>query len=328
VPNIVQRSLIKDPEFTCGADEAAYFKEGNINVQTLSSDTDLFKAVAEGNCQLNWFALADAAQHKGLPSLLQSARHRAQCLLCSSPATQITGYAPHLIELSAPSAESNSWKQIFYYSKKLPCITLIATQNNFDILFDRLSNCCEVKMPDGEVMYLAFWDPAILGVLMGQIDDDTLHIKGPVMNSEQKNWMTEKMAHWWYWDRNGCLHEISVDKKAEGRQESIRTLTLTQSQVDDLVEASSPDQILFHLCANQPKLIENILPSKRYEFVRRVLSSARELGLESMQDLVNFSCISLIYGERLQSDIGILNLLQQVKEKKIKLFNAINLLPD
>lgn len=290
-----------------------------------NSSIDSFVSVCDANPKLKWFALADAAQHPGLPSALRFANSRAKCLLCSGQ-SQIEAYAPHLIELPLPSVASNEWKWILRNSIKFPCVTLLAAEYEFEEIFERLSNCCEVKMPSGEIMYLAFWDPAILGTLLGQDDDYTLHVKGPVMTRKQRSWFTEKLTSWWYWDRNGCLHKTSVETTDASMQDV--TLEFTQEQVDDLIEASIPDHLLYYLNTNQTKLINTILPSQRYGLVRRALLSAYDIGLNSMRDLMNFACISLIYGERLQRDIVIIDLLEKVARKEIAFSDALTLLPE
>lgn len=44
-------------------------------------------------------------------------------------------------------------------------------------------------------------------------------------------------------------------------------LQLTQYQVDDLVEASVPDHVLYYVELNQPQLINDIAPANRYGLV-------------------------------------------------------------
>jgi len=164
---------------------------------SLIPDIATFCAVARHDLSLKWFALADSAQHAALPSAILAPGNHAECLLSGDKHSLIARYAPHLVEMAAPSESAIEWKWVLRNAKARPCLTVIATKCAFGELLQRLRNCCEVSMPDNDLMYLAFWDPAILGVLIGQADDRTLHIKGPVMNSEQRRWLTEKIVHWW-----------------------------------------------------------------------------------------------------------------------------------
>jgi hypothetical protein len=49
---------------------------------------------------------------------------------------------------------------------------------------------------------------------------------------------------------------------------------LTQQQVDDLVEASVPDHVLYYLELNQAFLIGDVPSGQRYEMVLRALAKA------------------------------------------------------
>ena len=104
---------------------------------------------------------------------------------------------------------------------------------------------------------------------------------------------------------------------------------LTQAQEDALVEASVPDQVLYHLEQNRPTLFDQQLPHfKRYRFVREVLKAARKLGLEGMRDLTSFVALCLIYRQRIETDPQILQLLDQVQQKTITLSEALELMPE
>jgi hypothetical protein len=195
----------------------------------------------------------------------------------------------------------------------------------FDALFTQLAECAEVVLPDGDAMFLGFWDPAILGTLVGQAEDSTLHVKGPVLTSEQRPMLTRGLAAWWYWDRAGGLHSIAVDQV--GNEWRTGPIQLAQWQVDDLVEASVPDHVLYYLELNQPLLIADIPSTHRYDIVSHALRKARGIGLRTMGDLVNFVCVELIYKERTQEDGAILNILDQVQKGQLTFREALEQLP-
>jgi hypothetical protein len=220
---------------------------------------------------------------------------------------------------------SSAWNWISLNAKSKPCLTVIATTTSFDTLFIQLAEYTEVVLPDAFAMFFAFWDPAILGTLMGQADDLTLHVKGPVMSSVQRSWLTRGLAAWWYWDRAGGMHAIAVDQV--GNVSVTAPITLTQQQVDDLVEASVPDHVLYYLELNQPFLIGDVPSRQRYEMVRHALAKARNIGLLQMGDLVNFVCVELIYQERMLEDTVILNLLEQVKRGILTFSDALGEFP-
>jgi hypothetical protein len=287
-------------------------------------DIDMFRNAAQLESALNWYAIADSAQHSALPKALIHGARNVRCLLGASQGSPLAQHSPHLVELCSPQEASNSWSWISLNAKSKPCVSIIATRKSFEELFSQLSDCVEVVLPDGDVMYFAFWDPAILGTLMGQADDQTLHVKGPVLNSRQREKILNEMNGWWYWDRSGEVHSI-VSFEA-GCQIDDGPIFLSQVQVDDLVEASVPDHVLYHIKSNQHYLLNDVMPEKRYFLVSHALERARAIGLTGMRDLVNYVCVELIYKERIH-DAAIKRVFDEVKNGRIKFDVALNQLP-
>jgi Domain of unknown function (DUF4123) len=274
---------------------------------------------------LHLYALADPAQQKVLPSII-STQGQSRCLFTDSNDSDIAKLSPHLVTLPAFNAESKAWRWILRNAPSSPCVTLIASPLNFESLFNHTKQFIEIKLPDNDELFFAFWDPAILGTLIGQKDDTTLHVKGPVLTPPQRHALLKGISAWWYWDRETNLHEIncSADKQVEG---SSTPLALTQGQVDDLVEASVPDHVLYHIELNQPQLISDVEPMQRYRLVRQHLVNASEIKLEAMGDLVNYVCAALIYKEQLQEDSTIRALLRSVKLGELKFAQALEQFP-
>jgi hypothetical protein len=289
-----------------------------------NSETAAFEAFARDNTGSNWYAIVDSAQNKLLPAALLKPGRRVRCLFGASQQSPIAEYAPHLIELDSPLEDIRTWKQISLKAKAQPCLSIMASEENFDTLYRHLVACIKVELPDGQEMFFAFWDAAILGTLVGQRDDSTLHVKGPVLKAEQRASLVEGMTQWWYWDRAKVLHQVIGEGSGESRV--ALPLKLDQQQVDDLVEASVPDHVLYYLELNQPLLIHKIPLAHRYEFVRQSLIAARDIGLIQMGEIVNFVCVQLIYGERMRESY-ICSLLQKLKSKEIEFCDFINQLP-
>lgn len=292
-----------------------------------NTDTTIapFRKVAQKNPALHWYAIADSAQHKNLPSVLLKNGAQVKCLLGSPQGSPVARHSPHLISLQSPLQPSDVWSWICLNAKKSPCLSIVAARISFDTLFRQLATCTEVRLPDGDTMFFAFWDPAILGTMMGQADDNTLHVKGPVLNPIQRAMFTSMMALWCYWDRDGGAHSIAIESECSSSKAEI--LSLSQEQVDGLVEASVPDHILYYIQLNHPDLIAAVPSHQRYERVRSALNSSRTLGLYLMMDLVNYVCIELIYNDRMHSDSSIVELLRRVREKEISFVGSLHLFP-
>ncbi|MGZ8884794.1 MAG: DUF4123 domain-containing protein [Halobacteriota archaeon] len=285
----------------------------------------MFEKLARQNSSLRWFAIADSAQHRALPNAIAEENYQVRCLFGASPDSPVAQHVPHLVELSSPLQGSPSWSWISLHSKKIPCVTVIATEKSFDTTFSQLTGCLEAVLPDGDAMFFAFWDPAILGTLVGQEDDETLHVRGPVLTPGQRSMLTSGMQAWWYWDRAGNLHALQTDDT--GSAPALPPLTLSQTQVDDLVEASVPDHVLYYLQLNQPFLIDGIPYLQQYKVVRDTMKEARDTGLNSMRDLVNFICMKLIYGDRMHTDVFIRALLDKVQRGELTFEKALEAFP-
>lgn len=292
------------------------------------SDLAALEALALEQPHWHWYAIADSAQHRALPQALAQGAFDARCLLGAAQGSPVARQAPHLVELGSPLHASSAWKWIGLHAQSAPCVTVIASGAGFDALFAQLSACTEAVLPDGDAMFFGFWDPAILATLVGQPDDDTLHVPGPVLDEPQRACLLAQIAGWWYWDRDGHFHQLPMDG-VDGADAAPPggPLILRQDQVDQLVEASVPDHVVYFLELNQPALIEQIPREARYRQVRDALADARALGLTAMQDMVNFVCAVLIYRERFASDPAITALLADVKHGKLAFAEALAQMP-
>lgn len=241
-----------------------------------------------------------------------------------SPQLLLLGWAEHLSEAVGRALERGLEPAAY---------TLICSPLEPPVLQAHLARFVDVRLPGDQDMLLALWDPAILGTLVGQADDDTLHVPGPVLHAEQRRALLAPIAFWWYGDRETHWHRIEGEGDGlaeQGGAPAEQSLALDQSQEDALVEASVPDQILFHLRQNRPSLLDNPdLPNANYyRFVCQVLKGARLLGLEGMRDLVNFVALCLIYRQRVETDPQILRLLDQVQRKALSMDEAMKLMPE
>lgn len=288
-------------------------------------DLGVFQEIACEDPSLRWYAIVDNAQCQKLPNMFGAGSRQSRCLLDAPLDSPLAQLCPHLVELCSPDYSDSGWMWIRLHGASTPCVSVIATCKPFDSLFNQLAHCTQISLPDGDTMFFAFWDSAVLGTLMGQADDQTLHVPGPVLDQGQQTMLADGIAKWWYWDRNGVIHSFAV--RATPAVAPVRSLELDQRQVDDLVEASVPDHLLYYLTLNQSNLINDFSSSEQYHIVRGALNRARDIGLISMRDLVNYVCVEMIYKERLREDRYIADLLNQVKTRQLSFHDALELLP-
>lgn len=277
--------------------------------------------------QLHLYALADAGQDKSTWSRLK--QHGSQTLsLLNTQGSAADAFSPHLVSLGSATAPSAPVLTLLCAQHPTTAFTVFCSPLSTGELHQHLTRFVEIKLAGNMDMLLAYWDPAILGTLVGQKSDDSLHVPGPVLDQEQLQAFLSPVVAWWYCDRESRWHQIDPPHVAAAAGDG-KPFTLTQAQEDMLVEASVPDQVLYHLELDQPNLFDDTKShAMRYGFVKIVLGSARQLGLTGMRDLVNFTALCLIYRRRMQTDPDIARLLDQVQTKVLTLDQALPLMPE
>jgi Domain of unknown function (DUF4123) len=298
-----------------------------------SSPASLVQALVQsrsdqpGQAPLNLFALVEPDQDNATLKRLAAAGQRTVSLL------GVTGRdgqpaGPQLVDLGGADAPTAATLSALAAPHPTQVFTVLCSELGVDELQAHLLSLTDVHLPGGVLMTLAFWDPAILGTLLGQAGDDSLHVPGPVLDAAQTAGFIGPVRGWWYCDRLTRWHAVEVSALADDTGQAL-PLKLDQAQEDQLVEASVPDQVLYQLELNQSHLFQDDQShAMRYGFVKAVLGPARQLGLDGMRDLVNFTALCLIYRRRMQTDERILALLDQVQAKTLTLDQALPLMPE
>lgn len=276
---------------------------------------------------LNLFAFVDVAQE---PSLLRRFHNNdldSACLYGYEADSPIAKATPRLLQidhLRHQTLLSYLLRQI----KLRPLGTMLAATCTLPELASHLRACMDVRLEGHDDMFLAIWDPAILGTLLGEEKDQTLHVQGPALSAGQAKTLVGPVLHWWYWDRKGNCHDIVKAVVQSDCPPENLPLQLDSRQVDMLVEASVPDHLLYHLSTNLPELIEKLAAEKRYDFVRQQLRRGRDYGLDGTGDLVNYVAIALAFGARFDESSNVAQILQRVKDKELSFEQAMKLLPE
>lgn len=278
---------------------------------------------------LHLYALVDAGLDRDTWQRLRRTGSDSRALL-TSEASAIADFSPHLLHMGSATELAPKLVEILAQNHPTAAFTLLCSARTLTELHAHLVRFTEVKLPGNMEMLLAFWDPAILGTLVGQPDDDSLHVPGPVLLPHQLQALMWPLVAWWYCDREGRWHRVAAPAQAASAADTpAQPCVLTQTQEDALVEASVPDQVLYHIELNRPSLFDEQLPHhKRYRFARAVIAAARKLGLEGMRDLANFVALCLVYRQRIETDPDILQLLDQVHQKAISFDDALARMPE
>jgi hypothetical protein len=274
-----------------------------------------------------WYALSDPALDKPTWRFWSELAEASATLLPKVPNGRVD-VVPHLHALRCGSDGLPIGLSAEQSQVRVEAMSLVASRLPFGGLLAHMQAFLDVRLSGGIDMLLAFWDNAVLGVLVGQEDDATLHVRGPVLEDGQRAALLAPIAAWWYADREQNWHRLAKPD-AMPTPPMAEPLMLTQPQEDMLVEAGVPDLVLYHLKLNRPLLIDPAFSdAKWYRFVKAVLPSARGLGLEGVRDLVNFTALCIIYKQRMQQDPEILQLLDQVQLKQRTLDEVMLLMPN
>ncbi|WP_170860382.1 DUF4123 domain-containing protein [Duganella sp. CF458] len=279
---------------------------------------------------LHLYAIVDSAQDASLLAALHKATPETQseCLLPDAQGPELSKAAPHLVALPPFVEELDAWRLIARRSAANPaCVTVIASPLRFSRLHAQLAAFTEVVLPDGDEMHFAFWDPVILGTLVGQKSDSTLHVTGPVLTARQRSKLLTGVQVWWYWGRDGKEQQIIDEARQSDADQVVLPLKLAPVQLEMLIEASVPDHLRGYIKQNQPMLMHGMSELEQYLSVKRHLLSARRLNLRGMQDLINYICAEFIYGEQMRNDSVIIELLGKVKSGEITLAKALEQFP-
>jgi hypothetical protein len=285
------------------------------------------------NCQTRYpssslYALVDAAQDNGLLSEFVAAGWSSECLFGYDADAQVAQVTPRLVKLPA-QLDDPRLTRLAKVMFRQPVATLMASPLGLQSLASHLRQLVDVQLADLDSMFLALWDPAILGTLVGQADDTSLHVQGPVLDAAQRTTLLAPLLAWWYCSREGTAHRVAGGAGGDADPETATEgFVLNAEQVDALVEASVPDHLLHHIAQNQPELLEKLEPAKRYPFVRQQIRRARSYGLAGMGDLTNYVCIALAYGAQFDQLTGVKAVLTQVRSATLTFDQALDHLPE
>jgi hypothetical protein len=242
------------------------------------------------------YVLAAPLQHGSLPGVLAESPEQLACLMEGEP--ELQAVSPHLVAVPADRVEFVcAWLE--QHGPASPCATVIVSTWSLAALTEHLRAFLRVRLPDGDPIVLAYWDPSILATLLGSVDDDTLFVPGPVLSERQRQAFLAPVLRWWYWDRAGVLRRVdwlsdamSVDAGA------LRPpFRLEQAQVDALIEASVPDGLLLHLNERDPAMFGAIAERERYGFVCRQIERARRHGIEGVGAQMEYCALAARFGE-------------------------------
>ncbi len=272
------------------------------------------------------YALVDPAQDASIIGRIHDAYLDNECLYGYDLDTPIAKTTPRLIAIASENS-NRVLSKLLQQMPHRPVATLLAARCELPVLAQHLRDCMDVELQNLDSMFLAIWDPAILGTLFGVREDQTLHVPGPVLKPYQSQTLLGPIRHWWYWDRQGVMHDAAAFQIKEDRPKEL-PLLLDAEQTDMLVEASVPDHMLYHLASNLPELLDRLPVEQRYTFVRQQLARGRQYGLLGTGDLVNYISIALAFGAEFDKQAAAGKILAKVESGELTFEQALKQFPE
>jgi hypothetical protein len=143
------------------------------------------------------YALVDAGQDKQAYSRLS--RHCIQQRsLLNTQDRAADAFSPQLLDFGVALERKPELDAALSATYSTTAFTLLCSTLPAPDLHQHLAQFIEVRLTENVEMLLAIWDPAILGTLIGRNEDDSLHVPGPVLSSDQRDALLAPVVAWWY----------------------------------------------------------------------------------------------------------------------------------
>jgi hypothetical protein len=277
------------------------------------------------------YLLVGAGQRKDsikqLKSLNASIKNR--CLLMPPQDDEgLEDFAPHLCWVPLPEEDPKMWNQLLVWLADHPLwYTIIASSVELEPLSRHLRAYMDAVLEGNMEILLAYWDPVVFGMLLGQQEDSSLYVKGPVLTPEQQAGLFRGIESWWYVGRTRDMYQHLPPTLVGGVQPATAPLQLTQAQEDLIIEAGLPDEVLGNIKENLPNVLKGMEPPEQYIQVKQEVLAARELGLNNRQEIVLYVEIALQYQGRMKTNFRIGDLLAEVRTRNLTIQEAVSQFP-
>lgn len=205
---------------------------------------EAFKAKGLEDSTLNFYILADAAQDS---KFLKAFIHlRQKYLIIEAAGEKARAVSPHLLQIPK-DLSSKEWQWIQRNIVGTSVMTIIVSGLSFKLLFDHLRHFLEIQLDGGLDLFLAFCDPTILATLVGNKEDSSLYVQGPIFNKQQIQDLLTPIHSWWYWNKMQQLQKIAGFNQYLENRPIIKTpIQLTVEQEEQMIEATLPDNLIYY----------------------------------------------------------------------------------
>ena len=162
-------------------------------------------------------------------------------------------------------------------------------------------------------------------VLLRVADARVLPAMHDALEPAQRGSLFGCIQDWWYVDREETLQSLPMDSgpATSAPPAASFPLTLTQSQLDSLLQAAEPDFVMQLLRDSYPGTLDRLPRARRHAFVRRQIDAAQSWGLERVNDLASFCVLVLQHGEDFADRLAWQGLRERVRSGRMSWLEAL-----
>jgi hypothetical protein len=168
-----------------------------------------------------------------------------------------------------------------------PAVVWLASALPLQDLAGTLREKLRAEMADRQLIMLRYGDPRVLPELIRVFDD------------VQRVHLGRGVKTWWWLDRANAIQrwqprDSGLDLPQPGFARA--AITLSDTQVGELLDASFADRVLDLLGSHHPTLVRRFDQAARYALVTELIKRARVAGLSSEFDCANFTAVAMSLG--------------------------------
>lgn len=229
--------------------------------------------------------LIDHAGIPGLDAKLHSAQLEWASLFEGTTEENALSVAPLLILIGQASMKMRNGGFLTSVCERgayNSCLMLVASPLSLSALASRLTTRLDAKISQGMEVLLRFYDPRVFEQLVQYLSDQ-----------QRKDFLSAGSA-WWFVDRRGEIQ--AVDAQFSPAESFHSPLLLSARQEHELLDASEFDQVAEQLRLSVPRELSQVMPPKRYEFISKQVTAAREFGINSTSELSLYCALAFVYG--------------------------------
>ncbi len=225
------------------------------------------------------YLLLDTAQCLYFHKKLDKLGVRYESLFEGHPEAHFLELAPLLFELNRQEpAHQRLLKETESIGSHNPALSIIDSSADLATLARHLRHFHLVGLPNSRQLLLRWYDTRILPTWL------------KVMTPHQQSGFMQNVNQWQYWDRYGELKNLYWDKSVHPISPPYH---IGEDQHQYLLNESQTDSVIAQMRRIIPQQIRKISYKTIHPFLEQHIKSARQLGINSIDDLVQYGLLAI-----------------------------------